>query len=598
MKRRVERLAEAGFCAAAGLSALCILAILFFLIAGALPFFRSYGLLPFLFGTRWTPDRADLFGQAIAGSYGILPMLVGTLAASLGALAVGGIPGVWFAVFLFRFCPSRLREPAATAIRLLASIPSVVYGFFGLSVLLPAIARFVPTNGSGLLATSLILGTMILPTVASLSRTALEAVPASIESGALALGVSPATAIFTAVLPAARRPILRALGLGLTRAMGETMAVILVSGNAPTFPRGLFRSFRVLTANVALEMGYAGEVQRGALIAGGAILLLLVLAVTLFVDHAAKKKAKFTSRTAFFSSFSPARIRMLVFLCRATGGAVGLALGLLIGFIMAKGAPVLLAEPQLLWGEFAFGGELVTLLPSLVATLLTVVLSIAVSLPISLMSAIRFCEYAPQSSRITSILRRAIALLGGVPSIIYGLFGMMAFLPILGGRASILAGSLTVAILLLPTLISVTEDALSSVAEGQREGSLALGASRLRTLTHVVLPAARPGILSAILLSIGRVLGESAPFLYTMGSVLSPLPVSALDSGTTLAVALYSLAGEGWNLTRAWGAAFLLLLLSLLLDVVARGVLSESQKSTHGGAFLEKKKNRRHGSRA
>ena len=184
MKRRVERLAEAGFCAAAGLSALCILAILFFLIAGALPFFRSYGVLPFLFGTRWTPDRADLFGQAIAGSYGILPMLVGTLAASLGALAVGGIPGVWFAVFLFRFCPSRLREPAATAIRLLASIPSVVYGFFGLSVLLPTIARFVPTNGSGLLATSLILGTMILPTVASLSRTALEAVPVDRVGGA------------------------------------------------------------------------------------------------------------------------------------------------------------------------------------------------------------------------------------------------------------------------------------------------------------------------------------------------------------------------------------------------------------------------------
>jgi len=567
-----ERLGGVLFLVAAILCVLSIVAIFSFLTARSLPFLQRVGIREFLFGRVWSPDRYDSYDAPLRGSYGILPMLVGTLTSGVAALLFGGTLGIFFSVFLVFFCPKRFYTLFNTLVLMLAGIPSVVYGFFGISFLLPLFAKVAPTNGSGLLATTVILGAMILPTVVALFKTALEAVPKSCYEGAVGLGSSHAQAVFCAVIPAARSGMKNALLLGLGRALGETMAVILVAGNAPTFPRGLFRSFRVLTANIAMEMSYAGEVQEGALIATGCVLLLLILLLTLGLEHRPRraKSKRLTSRFFFAKSLGYHRnlISIKLGMMFFSGIFVISILTLLPIHLISRGIGPLLRTPSLLIGRFEFGSPQVTLLPSAVATLMAMVLSLAVAIPIGVMTAVYLHEYAPKNGLAVRTVRRAVGLLNGVPSIVYGLFGMVAFVPFLGGSASILAGSLTVAILLLPTVVRATEESLAAVEAGQREGSLALGAGRTCTVLRIVLPAASPGILSATLLSVGRVLGESAPFLYTMGSVLTALPRGYLDRGTTLAAALYQLAGEGWHIDEAYATALILLVAVFTINLL------------------------------
>ena len=583
--RRAERAGQTIFLSAALLCILSIIAIFAFLIGKSIPFFGTVHPVDFLFGSVWSPDRSDTYASPITvGSYGILPMLISTLVCGISALMFGGTLGCLFAVFLVFFCPQKLKAFFSSLVLLLAGIPSVVYGFFGISFLLPLLSRFAPTNGSGLLATTLILGTMILPTVVALFQTALEAVPKTYYHAAIGLGATHMQAVFCTMVPAARSGRINALVLGLGRALGETMAVILVAGNAPTYPKGLFRSFRVLTANIAMEMGYAGEVQEGALIATGCILLILILVIHLLLEHRIER-TRFSNSLFPKNSFSKGIFPFYGFTLKIQKYAMLFSvlfvlsvLVILPAFLFGKGLPVWLSSPSLLFGAFRFGDGSVTILPSLITTLMAALLCLLIAVPIGVMTAVYLHEYSSQNRFTVRAIRRALGILGGVPSIVYGLFGMMAFVPLFGGSASILAGSLTVSVLLLPTVTRATEESLLSVESGQREGSYALGAGKTYTVLHVVLPAAFPGILSAILLSLGRVLSESAPFLYTMGSVLTAIPRSYLDSGTTLAAALYQLAGEGWHIEEAFATATVLLLLVLLLNFLTKQTVKKLQQ--------------------
>ena len=288
-----EKTGQTIFTVAAIICVIAVAAIFVFMLIKSIPAFNKIGVFDFIFGDNWSPDRLDKYENAtISGSYGILKMIVGTLAATVGALLIGGTLGYFTAVFLAFYCPKKLKKIFSSMVNLLAGIPSVVYGFFGIVFLLPLIANFAPNDGSGLLATSLILGIMIMPTVVSLSKTSLEAVPRSYYEGALALGSTHSQAVFGTVTKAAKSGVTASLVLGIGRALGETMAVVMVAGNSVAYPESLFNSFRVLTANIVLEMGYAGEVQQGALVATGVILLVFVLIVNLVFGAISKKAIK------------------------------------------------------------------------------------------------------------------------------------------------------------------------------------------------------------------------------------------------------------------------------------------------------------------
>lgn len=646
------------FAAAAVVCVAAVVAVFVFLIGKSLPAYGKLGVWEFVTGEVWSPDRLDTYDAPLSGTYGVRTMITGTLTATVGALLVGGVLGYFTAVFLAFYCPRRLRRPLSAAVSLLAGIPSVVYGFFGIVFLLPLLSHIAPNNGSGPLATALILGLMILPTVVSLCRVSMEAVPQAYYQGSVAMGATHSETVFRIVIPAARPGITAALILGVGRALGETMAVVMVAGNAPAYPEGLFGSFRVLTANIVMEMGYAGEVQEGALVATGVVLLAFVLLVNLLFGavsgravrsavaregrgraakpghRAAKRRAEAspagapagTSSAAASSAgvpsasassagmaapaspaprrragrrragelwqalpYRPVLPRLGHGAALTAGILTGGALLLVLGFIFAKGLPQLWQNPSLIWGKYEFGSPRITVLPAIVATLWAVALSLVIAVPVGVMAAVYLGEYAGRNSLPVRIIRTAIDILAGVPSIVYGLFGMIAFVPLLGGSGSILAGSLTVSMMLLPTVVRSTEESLRAVPDALRQGSLALGAGRLRTVLRVVLPSALPGILSAVVLSMGRVIGESAPFLYTMGSVIGPLPHGVLDGGATLAVALYQLSGEGWYMNEAYAAAVVLIVLVLGLNLLAEGCGARLERRLKGDCHAKKR---------
>lgn len=609
--RLKERIGKAVFAAAAVICVIAVVAIFAFLIYKSIPAFGKLGVFRFMFGDNWSPDRLDTYDSPLSGTYGILTMIAGTLTATVGALLVGGVLGYFTAIFLAFYCPPAPRRVLSAVINLLAGIPSVVYGFFGIVFLLPLLARIAPNNGSGLLATSLILGIMILPTVVSLSRTSLEAVPRSYYEGSVAMGATHSETVFRIMSPAARSGITASLILGIGRALGETMAVVMVAGNAPAYPSGLFSSFRVLTANIVMEMGYAGEVQEGALVATGVILLLFVLAVNLLFGAISSRAVRRISsrqprgkRPARESRLRGSAARLArrirdwfgalgsrIRICRIgqgvavfAGVAVAAVLVLIIGFILVKGLPYLVRNPSQIWGRFEFGGEKVTILPAIITTLYAVGLSLLIAVPVGIMTAVFLNEYARRDNPLIRLIRSAIDILSGVPSIVYGLFGMITFVKLFGGSSSILAGSLTVSMMLLPTIVRSTEESLKSVPDSMREGSLALGAGKLRTIFKIVLPSALPGILSAVILSMGRVISESAPFLYTMGSVISAVPHGVSDSGASLAVALYQLSGEGWYMNEAYATAVVLILLVLTLNLLAELAASRLSRKLKGAS--------------
>lgn len=267
-----ERSMEVVFLAAACVSVVAVAAICLFLLANGLPAMAEIGLEDFLLGMRWRP---------MEGKFGIFPMIVGSLCVTAGAMVVGVPLGLFCAVFLARFCPPgpyRLLKPA---VDLMAGIPSIVYGFFGLMVIVPFVRQLAGGSGKGMLTASILLGIMILPTIISVAEAAIRAVPEGFYEGSLALGATKERSVFFAVLPAARTGIMAGVVLGLGRAMGETMAVVMICGNQSVLPRELVSGVRTLTANIVLEMGYATDLHRGALIATAVVLFLFILIINI-----------------------------------------------------------------------------------------------------------------------------------------------------------------------------------------------------------------------------------------------------------------------------------------------------------------------------
>ena len=580
-----ERFFKILFAVTAALCIVAVIAIFAFLIIRSLPTFRRIGFFNFIFGKEWKPNVDDGFTGEIKGKYGVFKMIIGTIVATIGSVAVGGILGFFTAVFISKFCPRKLKGVFSTVINMLAGIPSVIFGFFGMTVLLPELGAFSDTgSGSGLLAVSLVLGLMILPTVVSLSKTSIDAVPESYYEGARALGATHEEAVFRAVVPAAKSGIVASIILGIGRAVGETMAVIMVAGNVVEYPKGLFESFRVLTANIVMEMGYAGDLQLGALISTGVVLLIFILIINLLTGLVASggkrdkthKKRYIEPLSKFFKLIKIEKIGKVITYISSAIASIGLLS--IILFVCVKGIPHL--SSQLLFGKHSVRN--ISVFPSIVATLITVAISLVIAIPIGVFTAVFLNEYAKKGSKIVRLIRSAIDILSGVPSIVYALFGMVTFVAWFGGKQSILAGSLTISIMLLPTVVRSTEESLKSVSDSLREGSLALGAGKVRTIFKVVLPSALPGIASAVILAIGRVVSESAPFMYTMGNSLTVMPKSVLSDGTTLAVALYVLAGEGQYLNVAYATAFVLLVIVLALNLLANLITKKLDKKLKG----------------
>jgi len=265
--------------ALSSISALALITI-FIILQGA-PVITEVGVLDFIFGMSWSPTR---------GEYGILPMIIGSITVTLGATVLGVPIGMCCSIFLAEYAPAALRNLFRPAIQLLAGIPSVVYGFWGLMFIVPFIRKYLGGPGLSILAASIILAIMILPTVISISEVSILALPRQYKEGALALGLTHWQTIRSVILPSAKSGIVAAIILGIGRAIGETMAVIMVLGNAVAVPTSILDPVRTLTTNIGIEMGYASGLHQQALFATGIVLFIIIMILNSSAQYITRKK--------------------------------------------------------------------------------------------------------------------------------------------------------------------------------------------------------------------------------------------------------------------------------------------------------------------
>lgn len=271
-KKTFEGFMKYVFILSAMTSILAIILICVFIFSEGLPFIKEYGLKNFLLGTNWKPSNTP-------PSYGILPMILGSLYITLGAIIIGVPIGVLTATYLAKFSTKRLYKFLKPCINLMAGIPSIIYGFFALTLIVPLIRNIFGGTGMNIVTASILLGIMILPTIISISESSINAVPESYYEGSMALGASHERSVIAVVLPTAKSGIISSIILGIGRAIGETMAVILVAGNQPRMPAGITKGVRTLTTNIVMEMSYAADTHREALIATAVVLFVFILII-------------------------------------------------------------------------------------------------------------------------------------------------------------------------------------------------------------------------------------------------------------------------------------------------------------------------------
>ena len=556
-----------------------VFSICIFIFIYSIPLFREVGFLEFVFGTNWQPS---------SNKFGIFPMIVGSLYVTILSTLIGGGFGLFTAIYISMFCPKKLKIVLSQIIDLLAGIPSIVYGFFGMIVLVPFLKNISPNGvGEGVLASSIILGIMILPTITSISRYNLEAVYKYYYDGAVALGSTHSQAVFGVIVKAAKSGIFSAMVLGMGRAIGETMAVMMIAGNAPFIPKDLFSYFRTMTINIALEMGYAAGIHRSSLIATAFVLLLFILLLNIILYLIKGNHINFSLYSIFYfvrnlflkkrikeniNNFSFKNIKMknvstkseiLKYISIFATIVSTLSLIFIVLFIFIRGIPYI--NFNLLFGES--NNSQMTLFPAIVSTAMMLFMALIIAVPIGVFSAIYLTEYSKSNGKLIYLIRIFTDSLSGIPSIVFGLFGMLIFLDLFGIGRNILAGSLTLVLIILPSIIRQTEETLISIPASLREGSLALGASKVRTIFKIVLPCGFSGIITAVILSIGRIVGESAALIYTSGAVRY-MPAGYFSSGSSFAVMMWMFSSEGLYINQTFATASILLMIVIFLNAL------------------------------
>ncbi|HKM13830.1 MAG TPA: phosphate ABC transporter permease PstA [Candidatus Methanomethylophilaceae archaeon] len=639
---------------AAAVTAAAIIFFIIIYIAGlSIPAFQKIGIWDFVTGDRWSPSN---------GHYGALPLITGTILVTAGSIIFAVPLGVGAAIYISEVASEKSRNILKPVCEIFAGIPSVVYGFFGLLVLCPLLLDIFPEQlkySTSWLAGSILLGIMALPTVISVSEDAIRAVPKSYRHSSLAMGATGWETTTKVVLPAASSGVIAASILGIGRAMGETMAVIMVTGNSALIPDPIFNIFsnvRTLTATVALEMPEVvyNSVHYSSLFAVALLLLVSVIIVNLFANaigrrtrvklgiikspkHSIDIKGKIRNRInddtlkAFYrikplirtillsaSIFVLSSMMISLFIANSlaliAGGAItvvfiigswsmrfvrssdkeAVAHGLLkvlmfiilmilviiIGDVLVKGIPALSTE--FIFGSPSDSGRAGGIWPAIVGTLELVAITSFIALPLGIGAGIYLSQYA-RDGKFTQMVRNAVDALNGTPSIVFGLFGMSIFVIAFGWGTSVFVGSITLAFMILPVIIKTTEEAVSAVPKTFMQASMAMGSSKWQAIYKVILPAAIGGVITGIILSLGRAAGETAPIMFTaVLAFSSSASLNPFEPVMALPYHLYFLATEvTGSTTNQYGTAVVLLLIVLSMFLVASLIRHHYSKNTN-----------------
>ncbi|MBN1800796.1 MAG: phosphate ABC transporter permease subunit PstC [Candidatus Lokiarchaeota archaeon] len=654
----------------ASLATVFVFMIIFYLFYMGGEFFLEVPLDEFFSGTIWLPNETQKM-------YGALPIIVGTILVTFGSVIISIPLGLATAIFIAEIASPRVRKALKFIVEILAGVPSIVFGFFGILVINPMIGSYTGGTGASWLSGSLILAIMSLPTIITVCDDAIRAVPNYYREGSYALGATRWQTIRKVVIPAGISGITAAIILGVGRALGETMAMVLVVGNSTVIPNpitDIFSRLAVITATIARGYGEAefGTTESRAFVALGIVLFVMTFIINTaamyllsrtkkkFEGTSEKKKKRFEKiknkesykylqKYKKFILFSlifagivvimpdiPSKITYDILiillsvslyskskLSKETGKLVtyGILLviigwvfytwwglfyallgcilllfiilviryssvvaqqriwlgisfictiltigvvALIVGRVVVEGLPVI-TQPGYFTTDPLHGG----IYPAIIGTFELVLFSLIFALVLGIPAGIYLSDYAKKSNKLTKIIRSGIDNLNGTPSIVFGLFGSILFVKFLNFGISLIAGALTLGLMILPTIIRTTEEAIKSVPQSFREGSLALGSSKWQGIAKIVFPAAAPGIVTGAVLGMGRSAGETAPIMFTGAtSTLRFVSVNLMAPVMVLSYSLYTNLLEGHPVDAAGIALTLLLLVLLIYGVV------------------------------
>ncbi len=554
---------------AASLAIVVSLAILYTLVNGSIDFFLSpkVSILQFFTGTKWTPNGTD-------PSFGILPLLSGTILVAGGSILIATPLGVGAAVYLTQFANKKISSIAKPIIELLAGIPSIVYGFFALIVISPILREYFGASYFNAASAIIVMSVMILPIIVSVSDDSMRAVPRELKEGSLAIGATKWETAIKVVMPAASSGIIASILLGLARALGETMVVALAAGNVARLTLNPLSQVQTMTAYIAQVA--TGDIPPGLAVSAAFAIGLVLFAITYIINYIAGLVVLRIQNAGGTASKNKKKINIINIQKRKSNiklissqnnnleikkiesentlgfrhkiGKLGIAsvglclvfavvfLGFLMFSILEQGLSGI--NLNFLTSYPSSIPAIAGIYPVILGSIYLVGLSMIFSLPVSVGAAVYLTEFAKDNA-YTRILRRLIQNLAGVPSIVFGLVGLTVFVRIFGFGTSVLSGSLTLSLMIMPIIIVTTEEALKGIPKSFREAARGLGATKWQTVRHHVIPYALPGTLTGSILALSRAIGETAPILFIASVFAKTAPDSIFDGFLALPVTIF-----------------------------------------------------------
>ena len=534
----------------------------------AWPVVGEVGVGDFLLGSDWMP--VDFGGGA---SFGIANFIVATLLTSAVALAMALFVAIGCALFLSCSVSAALRTVLCGAIDLLAGIPSVVYGFVGLEVLVPAFIGAGVPSGNCILAASIVLAVMVLPYMVSTMTESMVGVRERYLEASLALGVSRWWGVYGVVLPVSLRLIWPSAMMAFARAMGETMAVMMVAGNANLFPTLLGKG-ETIASLIALEMGTAaaGSTHMHALFAAGFVLLAIVLAVDLARVCLQRALTRRVSRTAFAGSWVLGRAGgavVRVWALAATA-VVGGAIAFLFGYVFVQGAGCISWEFITQSPSGAVLGSEGGIFPAIAGSAWFTGCALVIAVPLAA-SVAAWRVFLSRRMWAQNLMGRIMSVAGGAPSIVMGLFAYAVLVRDAGLGRCVLAGGVALALMIIPFIEVRMEKAFREVPSSLLSAAYALGCSKTYVLRTLVLPYCRGELLGAVVLGGLYALGAAAPLIFTGGVAFAPVPTGIDQPAMSLPLHLYLMLAQGTTIPQVYATAFVLMVLVLVCNVLVSG---------------------------
>ena len=591
------------FCSASVAIAVSI-AIIYTLAEGSISFFTDplVNILEFITGSRWVPSGNN-------PSFGMLPLLSGTLLIAGGAILIGAPLGIAAALFLSEFASDRLRSIIKPIIEVLAGIPSIVYGFFALLIISPILRDTFGASYFNAASAIIVIAIMLLPIVISISDDAMKAVQQHLRESSLALGATKWETTTKVVMPAASSGIIASVLLGLARAIGETMVVLLAAGSIANLTLNPFDETMTMSAYIAKVA--TGDIPPGVAVSAGFAVGLVLFIITYIINMIAarvvirikkgstfrkekKTRFRFISKyldyiTLIFTKirskissikYSIRKSKSLTLERRYLKQKIGITI---IGgsIIIAAVFLVFLLTNIISQGASGLSATFLTsfpsrfpskagILPVITGSVYLMLLTLIFAAPLGVGAAIYLNEFA-KDTRYTRFVRRIIQNLAGVPSIVFGLMGLTIFVRLFNFGPSLLSGSLTLTIMVLPIVVVATEEALKSVPDSFREAARGVGSTKWQTVRHHVLPNATPGILTGIILSLSRAIGETAPILFIAAVFAKTVPSSIFDGFLALPMQIFhwtTMPQEEFH-TLAASTIIVLLLILFAMNTIA-----------------------------